>query len=106
MAVRELGVRLPVARGPLIAVIELDVTEETAVEVRRAEVHVREHVGLGDGAGQLVAGAPTGGRGELFEPLPVDGGRRSREGAEGGEAVAVGQIGQATVFGDALGTHR
>ena len=59
VAVRELGVHVPIAGGALIAVVELDVAEEAAVEVCGAEVDVGQHVAFRDRRAELVPGAPT-----------------------------------------------
>ena len=58
--VRELGIRVPVPGGFLIAVVELDQAEGAAVEVRGAELEVGDHVVLGHLAEQLVPRAPSG----------------------------------------------
>ena len=60
VAVRELGVRLPVTGRPLVAVVELDEAEEAAVEGGGAELEIRDNIVFGHIAEQLVPGAPAG----------------------------------------------
>src|SRR5438876_2214229 len=62
VAVRESRVRIPRADGFLVAVIELDVPEESSVEMRGAEVQIGDHVRFGDGA------RPLGPRGRAPSP--------------------------------------
>ncbi len=54
VAVRELFVRVPVARGPLVAVVNLDVAEEAPVELGGAKVEIGHDIGFGDRIAQLV----------------------------------------------------
>src|SRR2546425_8505348 len=79
---RKLLVRLPVARGLLIAVVDPDVAQETAVEMRGAELRVGDDVRLGDRALQPARRAPPGGRDRLGEPLLVERGGEGEHGAE------------------------
>src|SRR3989442_1952116 len=87
---RKLLVRLPVARGLLIAVVDPDVAQETAVEMRGAKLRVGDdgrlrdralHTarpappGGGDRPGEPLLGEPGGGGGHRPEPVPDDAGR-------------------------------
>src|SRR2546422_8260280 len=76
---RKLLVRLPVARGLLIAVVDPDVAQETAVEMRGAKIRVGDDGRLGDRALQPARRAPPGGRDRLGGPLLVERGGRSEE---------------------------
>ncbi len=71
VAVRELGIHVPVAGGALVAIVELDVAEKATVEVRGAEVDVGEHVGFRHLCAQLIPGAPTGGHGQRRHALSI-----------------------------------
>src|SRR3989454_11962831 len=79
---RKLLVRLPVARGRLIAVVDPDVAQETAVEMRGAELPVGDHLRLGDRALQPARPAPPRGGGPPGEPPPGErgGGGENRAG--------------------------
>ena len=71
VAVRELVVRHPVTRRPLVAVVQLDVAKEAAVEAAGAELRVGDDVRFGDAPPQLMPRAPAGGRRDGGQPLAV-----------------------------------
>src|SRR2546426_6809950 len=86
---RKLLVRLPVARGLLIAVVDPDVAQETAVEMRGAKLRVGDDVRLGDRALQPARRAPPRGRDRPGEPLLVE---RGGGGGHGAERVQTGAV--------------
>ena len=106
MAVRESSVRIPRADGLLVAVVELDVPEESSVEMRGAEVQIGDHVRFGDGARPLGPRAPPRGRHGLCEALLVDGRGWHEQRAQRLQAVALGVEAQAHVGGVAFGAER
>ena len=106
VAVREPVVRLPRSDGALVAVIELDVPEEAPVEVRGAEVQIRDQVRFGDGARPLSPCAPARGRDGLCKALLIDrrGGHEQR--AQGLQAIALRMETQAHARDVAFGPER
>src|SRR5207247_337214 len=63
VSVRELLIGVPIASRLLVAVVELDVAEEAAVEGGGTELQVRDDVRLAHVTEQLIPGAPPRGRG-------------------------------------------
>src|SRR2546430_11735962 len=85
---RKLLVRLPVARGLLIAVVDPDVAQETAVEMRGAKIRGGGDVRLRDRALQPARPAPPRGRGRPGGPPPVRRGGGGGNRAGGGPTLA------------------
>ena len=89
VAVRKPLVRLPRPDCALVAVVELDIAEKSAVEARGAELHVGDHVRLPHGARELGPRAPSSGSDRLPQALLIDAGRRHEQGGEGLQAVSI-----------------
>src|SRR5207247_2122512 len=85
---RKLLVRLPVARGLLIAVVDPDVAQETAAERRGAEPPVAADARPGAGALLPARQPPPAGRAALGDPLPAE--RRGGPPPRGGRRRATG----------------
>ena len=92
VAVRELRVRVPVAGGFLVAVVELDQAKVAAIERRGAELEIRDDIVLGHVAEQFVPRAPSGRDRDGGEPLPVDRGGGPIQRRQGREPVSIGGV--------------
>src|SRR2546427_537485 len=88
VAVGKLSIRVPITRGALVAVVELDIAKEAPVEVRAAEIDVRKHVGFGDRRAELIPRAPPGRDRQRSDSLTVYGRGRCGGGAQRPQAVS------------------
>ena len=103
---RKLVVGVPRAGGPLVSVVELDVTEEPAVEAGGAEFGVRHDVGFTHASRQLLPRAPARGCHRLRQPVLIDRRGRDEQGAQRGQAVALRVERDPHPGGIALGAER